>query len=785
MNNIDICNLLRSKKKQTELYIGSISRDWEYLVAHFTADCTEAQPLSIFDKTICGILDLDGRVHFDTLGEILGLNVKDDPEKGAYRDAAEYSLLSQAVRSLREYNMIEQDMDGYLRLTEIGKEYYSKGKKFRTVAAKDFEVYLDTTAAGHARAKAIFGKVMARNAPHIVPEFYRNEAFLKSFLHEQRPDIHDPENGNSFTNVSCMAPGKLFTVPVQIAALYDILSKETRFVAILDDKVNKDLGDVIAANAKLCEELRLAFRTHLHGNLVLPVDAAQQERFEAGILDAPATVDDGKGLAALVPPVLEPEEFWKALPFIIGEKERLVFFHLNHVDSAVHHALESFAEARPDTNVFLSFAVSDELFSKKDNLFIINGMFEGNLCCTESVTYAIRGYRMTIDGAPAYAQMVFRYPDAETDTDALRVTFAEQLLPTMYTETMVFLDREFEPTRRWVKTISRCDKRIDVFRDFLNETMLDNLQTKKRETLNRVRLAFEKTLVEEVTALLSQYNIEEIDSLKGIEDVSAKLDEIVKDTDDTYVTLQETVRPIRALIKEREMYIREEKMAKYYIIDTNVFLDDPDIISKISRRDRIVLAASVINELDKMKLKSADPERAANARKAVHAIKEQIQKDKKVRKKFLVLDTADMSLLHAEFREAKGDNYILGVAVKYREKNPFLLTSDTLFSIAAEVEKIPTLSLKEFYRKSGIAVDEKPEEAAPSEESGKTYMDVYKEIYAKKGFVLLTKFEKECRKAGITPSALGYGTFVEFVDAAPEFNLSTNQKGVTYVNLKK
>ena len=102
MNSISICKLLRNKKKQTELYIGSIPYNWEFLVARFTADCTEALPLSIFDKTICGILDLDGRVPFDTLGEILGLNVKDNPEQGEYRDAAEYSLLYQAVQSLLE-----------------------------------------------------------------------------------------------------------------------------------------------------------------------------------------------------------------------------------------------------------------------------------------------------------------------------------------------------------------------------------------------------------------------------------------------------------------------------------------------------------------------------------------------------------------------------------------------------------------------------------------------------------------------------------------------------------
>lgn len=785
MNNISICKLLRNKKKQTELYIGSIPYNWEFLVAHFTADCTEAMPLSIFDKTICGILNLDGRVPFDTLGEILGLNVKDNPEQGEYRDAAEYSLLYQAVQSLLEYGMISRDGENCLSLTDAGREFFAKGKKFHTIAAKDFEVYLDATAAGHAKAKAIFGRVMARHTAKIVPEFYRDENFLKSFLHEQLPDIHDPENGNSFTNVSCIAPGKLFTVPVQIAALYDVLTKETRFVAILEDKVNNDLGEVVAANPKLCEELRLSLRAHLNSNLVLLRDSALQDRFETALLDTPATVGNGDDIAALVPPIIEPEEFWNALPVIIGEKEKQVYFRVGTLGPDERNAIEDLAQARPDTNFFLAFANADEPVPIKDNLFpmqkILNDDF---LCCTESVAFSVRGYPVTIGDDATSARMLYRYPEAETDTDALRVQFAEALLPTIFTETLQFLDKEFEPTRRSVRNIGKCDARVNVFKDFLNDELYEQLRAKKQDTFNRVKLAYEKTLVEKVTELMAQYDLEEIGNLKGVEEVGAKLDEIVKDSDDTYVTLQETLRPIRTLLREREMYIREEKMAKYYIIDTNVFLDDPAIISKISRRDRIVLAAGVISELDRMKLKSADPEKAANARKAVNAIKEQIQKDRKVKKKFLLLEAADMSLLHPEFREGKGDNYILGVAVKFRDRNPFLLTSDTLFSIAAEVEKIPTVSLKEFYEKNGLSSPAK-QEAAPVEAGEKTYMDVYRELYERKGYVLLNKFEKECKKAGLTPTALGYETFFDFVEAAPEFTLSTNAKGVTYVNLKR
>ena len=51
--SIQICNLLRSEKKQNELYIGCTEYSWEYSVLNYTADCTEALPLTLMDKTIC------------------------------------------------------------------------------------------------------------------------------------------------------------------------------------------------------------------------------------------------------------------------------------------------------------------------------------------------------------------------------------------------------------------------------------------------------------------------------------------------------------------------------------------------------------------------------------------------------------------------------------------------------------------------------------------------------------------------------------------------------------
>ena len=77
MTNSDtICNLIRKVKTPNELFIGATTYNWTYMIASYTADCTEALPLSIFDKTICGILHIDGAISFETLGDILGAHME-------------------------------------------------------------------------------------------------------------------------------------------------------------------------------------------------------------------------------------------------------------------------------------------------------------------------------------------------------------------------------------------------------------------------------------------------------------------------------------------------------------------------------------------------------------------------------------------------------------------------------------------------------------------------------------------------------------------------------------
>jgi rRNA-processing protein FCF1 len=128
-----------------------------------------------------------------------------------------------------------------------------------------------------------------------------------------------------------------------------------------------------------------------------------------------------------------------------------------------------------------------------------------------------------------------------------------------------------------------------------------------------------------------------------------------------------------------------------YIIDTNVFVDYPDIISKIDKKYSVVLSAKVIDELDYLKI-SLTEEQKRNVQKALRYINESIDK------RGIKMEIADASLLPEDFNKKSPDNLILSVALKFNEDNPIVLTSDNGLQIKAKGLGLSTIKLKDFLK---------------------------------------------------------------------------------------
>lgn len=126
-----------------------------------------------------------------------------------------------------------------------------------------------------------------------------------------------------------------------------------------------------------------------------------------------------------------------------------------------------------------------------------------------------------------------------------------------------------------------------------------------------------------------------------------------------------------------------------YVIDTNIFVNCPNIISKMGKNDTVILSAKVIDELDNLKYK-LEAKDLRNVQKALKNINVAIDKGK------VRMEMSDISLLPRDFDRHNPDNNILSVVLRHKSESPTLLTSDNGLQIKAKAMGIKVTGLKEF-----------------------------------------------------------------------------------------
>ena len=142
-----------------------------------------------------------------------------------------------------------------------------------------------------------------------------------------------------------------------------------------------------------------------------------------------------------------------------------------------------------------------------------------------------------------------------------------------------------------------------------------------------------------------------------------------------------------------EKFKPKKKAQSYmYIIDTNVFVEYPNICDKIGKDNQILLSAKVVDELDKLKI-TLDEGSRRNVEKALRNINRALDASN------VSFEVANTNLLPIDFNRRSPDNLILSVALKYKDDNPILLTSDNGLQIKCKGLGISTISLKEFVKR--------------------------------------------------------------------------------------
>lgn len=142
------------------------------------------------------------------------------------------------------------------------------------------------------------------------------------------------------------------------------------------------------------------------------------------------------------------------------------------------------------------------------------------------------------------------------------------------------------------------------------------------------------------------------------------------------------------------------RYSNVYVFDTSALLDYPDVLDDFTNNQSLVIIPKqVLVELDG--LKSADDEKKQyQARQVIRKIHEHGEKPWLKQNEDNYLE-----LLSESFRESGiKDFYILSVAVKYRVKNPVMVTNDVNFQNFATTERIETITAQNLHEKMTNAV---------------------------------------------------------------------------------
>lgn len=709
MTNSLIYNAVCQHKKLTEIYMGYISYPWQYAIVDYMADRTEAMPLTLFDKVISGVLQVDETLSMDRFGDILGLNIKDDPSHGIYRDKAEYDILVEALSNLQKFGMIESLNEDSYRLTNIGKEYAAQGKKFKTTQDVEFTLFFDLTSNNHAFAKKAFEDAPRLSEVSQLSPVFMDDELIKSFINSQWPGIYDTEKGNSFSNLKFLN-ATISHTDVNVAVLYDFQLDKCRFLPVVDGSMCEWMAHAIDANLNIYKLMMWKYMESATTNQDALKSEAQYN-FENDYITAISDLEyrsyNGEDVSEEISNlaknknVLEQEDLMHRLLLEAKDDKKVFLFFKSFEDEQVE-LVTKLCSINPGISIYITVEeLPNEDYNLPSNAFVVKGTIDnGIVAVTEKqISYQSFDYVFIVSGKNIIRRMLFSANDS-VSTEERESVFAATILPEKFIEMEAELSEEVKANKKTIDALLQQDKQLgDLFKyiqlPVVNDLYLQ-LQRKRYAKIQELKSTHKATLRKNFIEYIGKNSLESLSKLQDVDRILNAVEGFEKQLYPDYNDLTSDIKNVKNALLEKKLYIKEQLAAKAYIIDTNEFLYDPNILDYFdARRDTIVVSAKVIDELDGKKRKSKDkpdlPKKAADAQR-------NINRERKKGKLKLKFERANVSLLPVDLDKYSPDNMILSIAIEYenKKKNPFIITTDNGLQLKAAACGIPCKSLKEF-----------------------------------------------------------------------------------------
>lgn len=734
--NHKIYNALYHEKKLTEFYIGSMPFQWNYTIAHYTAELTEAVDFTLFDKVICGILQLDEVASLEAIGTILGMNVVDNPNEKQYLDPAEREILVVALQLLEEYEMITTGNTYYskCRLTGTGKEYAQKEQKFKVTNDIPFTLYFDNFSEQHQFAQQRFQNLTGIRSNFEQDLNLLDENLMRQIAKVQQPNIYNPnpKKLRSFRYAE-LDERKTQNYSIELYACL-VVDAETQDYKIdiyvpQRDKIDADFSTILNEMIELKEYFMLQFIQRFHFPYSFQSQFLEHHNYlikqqkELSLLLENKEIKKAQSLVKSVysqSKFIDKTYFINNLETFVNKEYQEIWLIFDELDKTILENLTKLVESFDlpfETSLFIIIPNGIEIKSDVPNIWILNSdEIEATQFffrkADDFKTYIIENYpiRLLIDETETtVSHAVYGKKGIDGNLEADYYNYRNLLIENCLSEKVEGLIGFCKNTDSQLVTkqsVSEFQQMNKVF-SFIDKTeqerysSIKNFKEVHATQLYKLKRLLRENIQKELNALNQQLSETEFKELKAFESVYQQLNNIKKNLFETGEQTNNLFKTVNELVKQKEQVVKDELVKKTYIIDTNVFVQEPNILDWIIGKNYAVVSGKVVDELDNLKKKT---ELRSNVNRAIRSIKI-AQNKKQIKNNF-----GDKSLLPDGFDGRSADNLILSVAIMYQNQkniNPVLLTSDNAFQVKANMLDIRTIDLETFLKENPKETDKK------------------------------------------------------------------------------
>lgn len=705
--DLEIYKSISNEMNVAEIYLGHIPYNFHYTKAKYTASCTEAIPFNPFDNVVCELLKIEEKLSLEEIGDILGMNVR----QNKLFDLAEKEILTEALQSLSspEFGkMIEVGDINFssCRLTPTGREYAEKKNKFRTTENKPFTIFFDQTTENHKNAKQFFefvdGKLSGKQfAINLV-----DDSTLKGIAAVQIPEIYNPSKQYSFTDAVLQYLKNLY-VDYPVAVTFNVNEKSYHFYCYDTDskKIHIGFSEWINTNEKIKNSLLLKLEKNETESNTLVNDILEVYAGQLQGCESDSKVSNEKS-TLLKSELLDEQLFFSFLNEIFKPNEQFeLFLCLPNLTKNIYRTLSKIVQQTEnidskfffifpnnlDEEIEKSFNQLKTIADKVVNLYVIQLKVNslGLLLKTEENSI----YFKTVNGTVNNFKKTFikrNEWDSKAEITVKRILerFSDEYANRLCNEVNTLINKDVEEavTIEQLDELEFYEQKLIPFEGIGEhsktvEKMLDLIENFKEERIVKLeeRLNLQLNELE-----LKLENVENENELKELnKEFETIWSEIIYNTSEVFFRSEE----IKDTIQIRKSEFEEAKRIYSFVIDTNVFFKDPDFISRIQNKHKIIIAAKVIDELDKFKTNPQLKDIATKSIKAI-SIGKNVHRAK-----------ANMKLLPVDFNKRSPDNIILATALMYKDRSGILITDDVGLMEKAKTVEMSVMSYDDFVSK--------------------------------------------------------------------------------------